>query len=147
MKRLMSAWPVVLLAGCVTGPIDPVDLAGLQQQVRVTELAFAGSMSDRDFDAFQSFIADDAIFLAGPNTLRGKAVVVAAWSSYFQDETAPFSWEPETVVVQSDGGLALSSGPVRAADGRQIGIFTSIWRREKDGVWRIIFDKGGCACD
>jgi ketosteroid isomerase-like protein len=31
---------------------------------------------------------------------------------------------------------------VRDPAGTLIGTFTSIWRRETDGSWRIIFDKG-----
>jgi ketosteroid isomerase-like protein len=30
---------------------------------------------------------------------------------------------------------------------RQVGTFTSIWRRESDGRWRIVFDKGCPPCD
>jgi len=31
------------------------------------------------------------------------------------------------------------------ASGKRMGTFSSIWRREKDGRWRVIFDKG-CDC-
>ena len=55
---------------------------------------------------------------------------------------APFSWRPEVVEVLDSGTLALTSGPVRDPTGKQTGTFNSIWRREPDGRWRVVFDKG-----
>ena len=59
---------------------------------------------------------------------------------------APFSWEPEQVQVLDSGTLALSSGPVRNPEGKTVATFTSIWRLEAPGVWRIVFDKGNRVC-
>jgi hypothetical protein len=66
---------------------------------------------------------------------------------FFDGPTAPFSWEPEIVEVLPSGTLALSSGPVRDASGKRVGTFNSIWRREANGQWRVIFDKGAPVCD
>ena len=41
---------------------------------------------------------------------------------------------------------AVFFGAKRAADGKQIGVFNSIWRRDAEGVWRVVFDKGCPAC-
>ncbi len=46
----------------------------------------------------------------------------------------------------NSGELALSSGPVLDSTGKRFGTFLSIWRREKDGKWRAIFDKGADYC-
>lgn len=120
---------------------DPVALA---DEVRRAETAFAKTMADRDHAAFASFLADDTIFL-GRRPLRGKAAVAAAWKSYFEGPKAPFSWEPQTVEVNDAGTMGLSTGPVRDETGTQTGTYSSIWRREKDGRWKIIFDNG-CNC-
>ena len=61
--------------------------------------------------------------------------------------SAPFSWVPERVEVLDSGTLALSSGPVYDPQGTRVGTFNSIWRREADGKWRVIFDKGCPPCD
>ena len=37
-------------------------------------------------------------------------------------------------------------GEVYDADGNLVSVFTSIWRQEEPGVWRIVFDKGAKAC-
>jgi ketosteroid isomerase-like protein len=122
-------------------------LAELAGQVRATEVAFAKTLADRDVKAFTAMIAPDVIWLAD-KPLRGPAEVLTRWQKYFEGPTAPFSWAPEQVEVQDGGKLALSTGPVIDANGKRIGTFTSIWRREPSGEWKIIFDSGceACAC-
>ena len=120
------------------------DRAALTEQVRQAERAFAKTMADRDHAGFARHLADDTIFL-GSRPLRGKAEVAGAWKRYFEGARAPFSWEPERVEVNDAGTMGLSTGPVRDETGKQTGTFSSIWRREKDGRWRIIFDNG-CNC-
>ncbi len=147
ITRLSILLAAALLAACsvMTGVSDhPVDL---QQQVANTERAFAKSMADRDHAAFALFLSDEAIFFSGPKVLRGKQQVAAAWKRFYEGPTAPFSWQPEQVEVLPSGQLALSSGPVRDAQGKLIATFSSIWRLEAPGVWRIVFDKGNDVCD
>ena len=43
--------------------------------------------------------------------------------------------------------FAETTGPVHDPEGRQIGTFNSIWRRESDGTWRVVFDKGSPVCN
>lgn len=121
--------------------------AELQQQVRATETAFAQSMAARDHAAFSAFLSEEAVFFSGAKVLHGKAAVAQAWKRFFDAPTAPFSWQPDQVEVLPSGTLALSSGPVHDAQGKLIATFTSVWRQEAAGVWRIVFDKGSDVCD
>ena len=82
------------------------------------------------------------MFVGAAQTSRGRQEIAEAWKRYFDGPQAPFSWRPETVEVLESGTLALTSGPVFDPQGRQIGTFNSTWRRDADGVWRIVFDKG-----
>jgi ketosteroid isomerase-like protein len=116
-------------------------------QVRETEAAFAQTMADRDLDAFGTFLSEDVIFIGSAGALRGKAAVSTGWARFFDGERAPFSWEPEIVEVRESGMLAMSSGPVYDPDGNRIGTFNSVWAREEDGSWKIVFDKGCPPCE
>ena len=115
-------------------------------EVGERERAFAKTMADRDLVAFESFLADEAIFIGGAGPLRGKAAVVAGWKRFFEGKPAPFSWEPETVEVVDSGVLALSRGPVYDPNGKRVGTFTSTWRRDADGRWRVVLDSGCPPC-
>jgi len=121
-------------------------MSELTEQVRATEIAFAKTLADRDVKTFVSMIAPDVIWL-GQTPMRGPAEVLKTWQKFFDEQKAPFSWAPEIVEVQDGGKLALSRGPVTDAAGRRVGTYTSIWRREDSGKWRIIFDSGCAHCE
>jgi ketosteroid isomerase-like protein len=121
------------IVGCGNSQPMP-NYAETRLQVIAIETAFAKTMSDRDHDAFSTFIADDAV------------QVVSWWARYYTAEDAPFSWEPMEVEVLDSGSLAYSTGPVRDPNGTVIGRFNSIWRRDDTGTWRVIFDKGSDVC-
>jgi ketosteroid isomerase-like protein len=147
MKSL--AFPVAALlmlsAGASGGPARAATPAGAEAEVRNTELAFAKAMADRDFGAFAAHLSAEAVFFDGSRILHGASEVSAAWKPRFRGPKAPFSWAPDHVEVLASGGLALSTGPV-ISDGKVVGRFSSIWRREAPHTWRIVFDKGESVC-
>jgi len=135
------------LAGALPGQSAPAATTVLIRQVFAAESRFAATMAIRDSVAFATFLAPDAIFFGEKSVMRGKPAVVAGWRALFTAPSAPFSWKPETVEVLASGTLAHSSGPVYDAKGQQIGTFNSIWRRERDGGWLVVFDKGSPVCN
>ncbi len=139
-RRLCLLALALLPAACAVTTMP--EIGALQRQVFDAERSFARSMADRDHAAFTGWLSQQAVFFGGGQVLRGKAAVAAGWKSYFESAAAPFSWEPDQVEVLADGGLALSTGPVRNPAGLVIARFNSIWRQEAPGVWRVVFDKG-----
>ncbi|HEU5048932.1 MAG TPA: nuclear transport factor 2 family protein [Gemmatimonadales bacterium] len=139
MRRLL---PVLLSALALPGPLGAQAASReLARQVFVAESSFAATMARRDLVAFGEFVSTEAVFF-GRSALRGREAVIESWREYFEGPAAPFSWRPETVEVLPSGTLALTSGPVFAPDGTLTNTFTSVWRLEPDGKWRVIFDKG-----
>jgi uncharacterized protein (TIGR02246 family) len=147
MTRAILPALAALLPAAVSAQAPPAALATLTRQVFVAESSFAAAMAARDSAAFARLIAPDAVFFGEKTVQRGKAAVVQSWSRFFTGPAAPFSWRPEKVEVLDSGTLAHSSGPVHDPEGKQIGIFNSIWRREADGSWRVVFDKGCPVCN
>jgi ketosteroid isomerase-like protein len=145
MKRVLSI--VMALLAMSAAPRTQADVATLANQVREAERAFAKTMADRDHNAFASFLADEAVFFSETGVLRGKAAVASGWKRLYDGPGAPFSWDPDRVEVLDSGALALSSGPVRDPQGKRVGTFNSVWRRDPGGAWKIVFDKGCPPCD
>jgi len=147
---LVLASAVVLASvagvGCAS-PGRPADLSALTKQVFDTERAFAATMASRDHAAFSDFLSSEAVFFSSDKQLRGREQVAAAWKRFYEKPDAPFSWEPKTVEVLDSGTLALSTGPVHDPSGKLIATFTSIWRQEEPGRWRIVFDRGNPVCE
>lgn len=131
----------LLLAAVPSLAADPPEDA-VRESLRAAEAAFAKAFADDDLDAFAAMIDDDATFL-GRTNLRGKEAVVAHWSKLFGAAERPFRWEPKRWEVNPSGTMGMTNGPVFDPDGKHAGTFSSVWRRQEDGSWKIIFDGGG----
>jgi ketosteroid isomerase-like protein len=133
----------LLFAGLVFAQTN----AELKEQVRRTETAFAKTMADRDHAAFAKFLAVETVFIGSGTATRGAQAVAERWKRFFDGPKAPFSWAPEVVEVLDSGTLAITQGPVRDPDGKRVGTFNSVWRRESSGQWKVVLDNGCPACD
>ncbi len=137
-------YKLVLTAICgllLAGSAHAQSLEELRAEVAATENAFAQTMADRDFEAFKSFLAPDTVFWGG-GPQRGAEAVAAAWQGAFEGPDAPFSWKSETVMINDGGKIAFSTGPVSRPNGEVYAYFNSVWRKNDDGQWKVIFDKG-----
>jgi ketosteroid isomerase-like protein len=134
-------------------PPPPIDRAALTEQVRATELAFAKTVADDDIEKFGTFIDPAAVFVSGMKVTRGVVAVLESWKGSFGPDRPYFEWHPEVVELSPDASVALSRGPwtIRTTDKKgktkEIqGVFNSIWRRQPDGSWKVIFDAGCPPC-
>jgi ketosteroid isomerase-like protein len=142
MNRLIVVLAALMSAGVSLPLLGQSPSAALKGQVYAAESSFAASMARRNFKAFADHVSPEAVFFGDTTALRGKEAVLQTWRRFFEKPDAPFSWKPEVIEVLSSGRLALSSGPVFDPKGARVGTFSSIWRREADGTWLIVFDKG-----
>ena len=133
----------VALSLALAGTLARADESASAKEVRGAETAFAKAFADRDQAKFFAWVAEDANFLSPNKTLAGKAQVVEAWTRFFKDAAAPFSWKPERVATNGAGDIGLSTGPVLDAAGKHVGNYSSIWQNQKDGSWKVIFDGPG----
>ena len=122
--------------------LPPAAASSPGDELRAVEEDFAATMADRDLAAFTAFLDPEVVFFNGDTELRGSRRVAEAWARYFEGGEAPFSWRPEVVTVLDSGGLGLTSGPIFDAEGRRVGTFNSVWRRDPAGSWKIVFDRG-----
>jgi ketosteroid isomerase-like protein len=128
-------------------------VADVENDVRCREIAFSQSVEVQDVTAFRSFIDSDARFVGG-SVQRGVDDVTTAWSVFFADGAPQMKWRPQIVEVLNDGTLALSRGPYRmiveGEDGtltEHWGTFNSVWRKQDDGTWQVVFDAGNEAAE
>lgn len=119
-------------------------------QVWQREQAFARSVRAHDAAAFRGLLAEDTVFDAnGAHPLHGPSAIAAAWAPMIAGRTMQLDWQPEHVVVSADHRLALSSGPYLLTTTDQaghaqtmLGHFSTTWRRDHGGTWRVQFDGG-----
>jgi ketosteroid isomerase-like protein len=152
--RLLAALAVVLL-------LVPISAAQLYSQpsktstemsvttLRQTELDFAKAFAERNVARFAEFVADDARFTAAAKVREGKAAILEQWTRMMQNPDLTLTWSPDIVELSQAGDLGFTSGPyeatVKQKDGtiaRERGRFASVWRRQANGRYQIIFDIG-----
>lgn len=145
--RLATAVVAICAALLTTAMSQQKKVDALAEQVRATEFRFAKTMADRDHKTFTSMLDEETVFFSRQGPLRGSKAVAEAWKPLFEGEEPPFSWEPERVEVLDSGALAFSTGPVKDPQGKRVGTFNSVWRRDAHGRWKIVFDSGCPPCD
>jgi len=141
-RAVLAAVCLAIVATIVSPSAAQGQLDDSAAEVEAREIAFAKAFADRDLEAFLSFVSPEAIFFNGNEPSRGLDAIARLWAPNFDGPDAPFSWHPDVIEVLESGRLALSSGPVRGASGQVAGRFNSIWRKDADGQWRVVFDKG-----
>tara|TARA_R110000772_G_scaffold29023_3_gene72833 strand:+ start:1400 stop:1837 length:438 start_codon:yes stop_codon:yes gene_type:complete len=144
MQKFLTSATIFILLAFATATTFAADIQTelLKSEVRERETGFAQSMQERNFESFLTFISSEAIFFNGDQSLIGIEAIARSWSVFFEGDLAPFSWQPELIEVLESGNLAISSGPVFGPTGEPAGRFNSIWRKDPDGKWRVVFDKG-----
>jgi ketosteroid isomerase-like protein len=140
-------------AGAGESEGEGFDRAARAEEVRQAELAFAASVMENRPERFAAMLADDAVFVGGGGVTRGREAIVEAWRGYFGENRPWFEWHPEVVELSADGSLGLTRGPwtIRTKDEKGApveleGLFNSVWRRQADGSWRVLFDAGCSPC-
>lgn len=146
---LLVAWPCV--AGASSAPAAAMpQLSAEECEVWQRELSFADSVAEHDATAFAAHVGEHAAFGSGrPEPIRGRAAIVERWSQLIEGKEMKLRWYPTRVTIAGVEGVAWSSGPAltelldtNARDRYLIGNFRSVWHRDADGVWRVLFDDG-----
>src|SRR5580765_295443 len=114
------------------------------------ELSFAGSVRRHDGAAFAEHVDPDAVFsVNGSAPQRGRSAIAGSWAGIVSGKRGRLDWYPDRVIAANSGDIAWSSGPAlfELPDGHggwtpMLSRFSSVWRRNADGEWRVVFDSG-----
>lgn len=143
MRRLI--WLI-----CLWPALAAADAAN---EVRCAEILFSRAVEQGDLAAFKAAIDPDARFV-GSEITRGPDAVTEAWTVFFRPEGPRIAWRPRIVEVLESGDYALSRGPYRIETtdpaGKATvswGTFNSVWRKQTNGRWLVVFDAGGPATE
>lgn len=116
-------------------------------EVRQTERAFSHMAADSGLQAaFTAFAADSAVLNRGGSLIKGKKAISRFYGAERYRDVS-LQWEPAYIHVASAGDLAYTYGPytytVLGEEGTPVvstGIFHTVWRRQKDGSWKYVWD-------
>jgi ketosteroid isomerase-like protein len=115
------------------------------------EQSFARSVAEHDAAAFAQHVGEHAAFGASTREpTRGRDAIAKRWAALIEGKRMALRWYP-TRVTMAPGipDTAWSSGPSlfevldpAAKERYHLGAFHSVWHKDADGVWRVLFDDG-----
>jgi ketosteroid isomerase-like protein len=129
--------------------------AGPKEELIAADKAFSAlSVAKGSSIAFLAFLADDGrLFGAGDGPpLLGKAAAAASLKpdQFGKGPRSTLSWEPDFARVSSDGTLGWTDGRwtyagapnAKGERAQATGHYLTVWRRERDGAWKVAADMG-----
>jgi ketosteroid isomerase-like protein len=138
----LAASSVVAVVLSAQGP----NAADSLEQMAATERAFAQRATVVGWkQAFLEYFADDAIAFAGEATAPAKDGLRAAPDP---PKDVQLLWEPRSGDAAASGELGYLTGPsttinpARNNGAPRYGNYTSIWKRQADGTFKVIIDVG-----
>ena len=147
MKKL-AGFVAIFLAGALTTHLMHA----------ITDPREALMQADRDFDkataakgvdGWVSFFAEDGkMYGRGGDLVTGRAGIRELMAPRFADPKATLRWEPTFAAVSKSGDLGYTTGKSKGRtveDGKLMereGRYLSIWRKQKDGSWKVEIDHG-----
>ncbi len=114
--------------------------------LRKLEADFAKAVAEHGHDAFVSYFADDGVELENGGGINTKTDMLkeGAWPPDMS-----LTWAPVKAEMAASGDLGYTYGnyvlKAKDKDGKlvtQYGKYASIWKKQKDGSWKVVLDMG-----
>lgn len=148
--------PTVVLALVATVSLEGAQLAPAAVKagtdaIMKADRDFNQAVADRDLKRFLSFLAEEATFNGGtPDEMRGRDAVAKGWAPFFSPTGPRLAWRPLKGEVIGHGDVGYTIGAwerqTPAADGKPASVsrgnYVTVWRKEGDGSWKVVFDTG-----
>jgi len=145
MFKYIFCFAFLCLAFACQPDSSPSDPAELKQEVTAAEAAFAKMAAEQGIA--EAFAAEDAVIKRQNDTLiKGREAIRNYYSAPFY-KSAKVEWKPDFVDVSANGDLAYTYGKYlwssQDSTGKvseQRGVFHTVWKRQKDGGWKYVWD-------
>jgi ketosteroid isomerase-like protein len=156
MKSFLPVLVVVFLVATIVMPLtrptvsaSPKATAEMSKQL---EGEFMKAAADKGSQGYMSYYADDAVEVPnGAPLIQGK-VEIAKGMGFLDDKNNRLIWTPVGADISASGDLGYTYGTYEfhsiGKDGKpsiDYGKYTSIWKRQKDGSWKVVLDMGNAS--
>jgi len=122
-------------------------------KLRALEAEFVKATAEHGLDGFMSYFAEDASELGnGGGIVTGKANIRKSLEPWGPDVN--LTWTPVQADMAASGDLGYTFGnyvfKAKDKDGHpvvQYGKYATVWKKEKDGSWKVVMDMGNSSPD
>lgn len=110
---------------------------------------FSRVTGERGLEGFLSCVAEDFQTVRPNSPLIGKKEFGEGWSKLLNDPAAKIAWKPLLARMSKSGDLGYTVGSYEITRTDEKGTrpegsgkYVSIWRKQKDGAWKVVLDTG-----
>jgi ketosteroid isomerase-like protein len=110
---------------------------------------FMKAAADKGSEGYMSYYAADSVELPnGAPLIQGKTEI-AKGMGFLDDKNNRLTWTPVGADISASGDLGYTYGNYefqsKDKEGKPVsehGKYTSIWKKQKDGSWKVVLDMG-----
>jgi ketosteroid isomerase-like protein len=156
MKSFLPILLVAFLVATIVLPIARPTIAAspkpTPEMLKQLEAEFMKAAADKGSQGYMSYYADDSVEVPnGGPLIQGKAEI-AKGMSFLDDKNNRLIWTPVGADISASGDLGYTYGTYEfhaigkdAKPTVQYGKYTSIWKQQKDGSWKVVLDMGNAS--
>ncbi len=119
--------------------------------LRQLEGEFMKAAAERGSAGYMSYYADDAVEVPnGVEIITGK-INIAKTMGFLDNKNNHLTWTPVGADISASGDLGYTYGnyefqsPGQNGPMTEYGKYTSIWKKQKDGSWKVVLDMGNAS--
>lgn len=143
-KTLLTISLILLMASCK----PTIDKEKVKEEVFNAEKAFEKMVADKGVaEAFSFFAAQEAVIKRGEDILIKGPENIKNFYLKTDSMKPEVYWTPDFIEVSDCGNMAYTYGKyvwkIKGPDGQvneSTGIFHTVWKRQKDGNWKYVWD-------
>jgi ketosteroid isomerase-like protein len=156
MKSFLPVLVVVLVA--VTNvlsqarPAASASPKATAETLKQLEADFMKAAAEKGSAGYMSYYADDAVEVPNGGPLIPGKENIAKGMGFLDDKNNSLTWTPVGADISAAGDLGYTYGTFefrsKDKDGKPLvehGKYTSIWKKQKDGSWKVVLDMGNAS--
>jgi ketosteroid isomerase-like protein len=143
---------IVIIAVPNTRPLASASAKATADTLRQLEGEFMKAAAERGSAGYMSYYADDAVEVPnGGPIIQGK-VNIAKGMGFLDQKDNHLTWTPVGADISASADLGYTYGTFefrsKDRDGKPVidhGKYTSIWKKQQDGSWKVVLDMGNAS--
>jgi ketosteroid isomerase-like protein len=150
MRIALALAATLATAACAPAAPKLPDPDTVRASLMAADEAFAAATAEHGLEGWMAAFDSSAIQMEPDVPFTpGIGAVRASMGPAFADSTFRLTWRPTLAFASADGSLGYTLGVWQSrhytADGKgqvATGKYVTIWRRQADGNWKVVFDGG-----
>jgi len=152
MRSVRILLSIALFATILAMKIHPLAWASdkiTADTLRQMEGEFMKAAVEHGAAGYMSYYADDAVEVPNGAAIISGKLNIAKTMGFLDDKNNRLTWTPVGADVSASGDLGYTYGTYEfralGKDGKPVaehGKYTSIWKKQKDGSWKVVLDMG-----